>query len=164
MPLTFLSQGLICLKDQKYDTGIKKFESVLTRDKDNIYAYHGRGQCHFEKGNIEEAIKCYDDALNINPEYGNALNSKANALDKLNKKNEALEIYEKLSQIKPENAVYLLNYAVCLYEMENLEKSKEMLEKAEKLFETQKNNFDEETVRMFEKNLASLKEELENKK
>ena len=82
----------------------------------------------------------------------------------MNKKNEALEIYEKLSQIKPENAVYLLNYAVCLYEMENLEKSKEMLEKAEKLFETQKNNFDEETVRMFEKNLASLKEELENKK
>ena len=63
--------------------------------------------------------------MNINPEYANALNSKANALDKLNKKNEALEIYEKLNQLKPENAVYLLNYAVCLYEMENLEKVEE---------------------------------------
>jgi len=83
------------------------------------------------------------------------LNSKANALDKLNKKKEALEVYEKLNEIKPENAVYLLNYAVCLYEMENLEKSEEILEKAEKLFETQKNDFDEETVRLFEKN-ASL--------
>ena len=68
MPMTFLSQGLICLKDQKYDNGIKKFESVISRDKDNIYAHHGRGQCLYEKGKIEEAINSYDEALNINPE------------------------------------------------------------------------------------------------
>ena len=47
--------------------------------------------------------------------------------------------------------------------MENLEKSAEIMKKAENLFETQKNNFDEETIRMFEKNVAYLKEELENK-
>ena len=102
--------------------------------------------------------------MNINPEYANALNSKANALDKLNKKNEALKIYEKLNQLKPENAVYLLNYAVCLYEMENLEKAEEILGKAQNLYETQKKDFDEETIRMFEKNVNSLKEEIENKK
>ena len=164
MPLTFLTQGLICLKDQKYDNGIKKFESVTSRDIDNIYAHHGRGQCLYENGKIEEALTSYDDALKINPDYANALNSKANALDKLNRKNEALEIYEKLNQIKPENAIYLLNYSICLYEMDNLEKSEEILNKAEKLFETQKNNFDEEVVRMFEKNVNNLKEELSNKK
>ena len=37
----------------------------------------------------------YDEALKINPDYSNALNSKANALDKLGKK-EALKIYQKL--------------------------------------------------------------------
>jgi hypothetical protein len=48
--------------------------------------------------------------------------------------------------------------------MENLEKSEEILGKAQSLFETQKNDFDEETVKMFEKNANSLKEELQNKK
>ena len=115
-------------------------------------------------GKIEEALQSYDDALNIDPEYANALNSKANALDKLDRKKEALETYEKLNQIKPENAVYLLNYALALYESGNLEKSEELLGKAEKLYEEQKNNFDEETVRSFEKNLNYLKEELANKR
>ena len=163
-PLTFLSQGLISLKEQKYDNGIKKFEDALSRDKDNIYAHHGRGQCLYEEGKVEDALNSYNDALNINPEYANALNSKANALDKLDRKDEALETYEKLNQIKPENAVYLLNYALCLYESDNLEKSQELLGKAEKLFEEQRNNFDEETVRSFEKNLNYLKEEFANKK
>ena len=99
VPNTILSQGLICLKEQKYDNGIKKFESVISRDRNNVNAHHGRGQCLYEMGKIEEALQSYDDALNIDPEYANALNSKANALDKLDRKKEALETYEKLNQI-----------------------------------------------------------------
>ena len=163
-PLTLLSQGIICLKDKKYELGKKKFEDVTSRDSDNIYGYHGRGQCLFENGNIEEALDSYNEALGKKPDYANALNSKAIALDKLNKKSEALKIYEDLNKLKPENAVYLLNYAVFLFENENLEKSEEILGKAEKLFETQKNDFDEEIVKMFEKNVNNLKEEINKKK
>ena len=109
-------------------------------------------------------MNSYDDALSINPDYANALNSKANALDKLNRKDEALDIYQRLSDMKPENAVYLLNYAACLYETDNLEKSEEMLGRAEQLYETQKNDFDEDTISAFEKNSANLREKLNNKK
>ena len=92
------------------------------------------------------------------------MNSKANALDKLNRKKEALEVYEKLNEIKPENAVYMLNYAVCLNEMDNLEKSEEILAKAQQLYETQKNDLDEETKTIFDNNVAKLREQLDNKK
>jgi tetratricopeptide (TPR) repeat protein len=128
-----LSQGIIALKNKKYDSGIKKFENVLSKEYTNIYALHGRGQCLYEKGIIEEAINSYDEALKNKPDFTNALNSKANALDKLEKKKEALEVYQKLNEIEPENAVYKLNYALCLYELENLGESENILLEAEKL-------------------------------
>ena len=98
------------------------------------------------------------------PDFTNALNSKANALDKLEKKKEALEVYQKLNEIKPENAVYKLNYALCLYELEKLDESENILVEAEKLFEVQKNNFDEEIIKKFEKNVSKLRKELNKNK
>ena len=90
------------------------------------------------------------------------MNSKANALDKIDKKNDALEIYKKLNEVKPENAIYKLNYALCLYEMENFDESENILNEAEKLFEQQKNNLEAEIIKKFEKNLSKLKKEINN--
>ena len=67
------------MKNKKYDLGIKRFENVLSKEYTNIYALHGRGQCLYEKGIIEEAINSYDEALKNKPDFTNALNSKANA-------------------------------------------------------------------------------------
>jgi len=159
-----LAQGIISLKNKKYQTSLKKFNKVLSKDSTNIYALHGKGQCLFEEGKIQEAIDSYDETLKIKPDFANALNSKANALDKLDKKNDALDIYQKLNEIKPENAVYKLNYALCLCEMEKFEQSENILSEAEKLFESQKCDFDEEIVKKFEKNVNKLKRELNNKK
>ena len=72
--------------------------------------------------------------------------------------------YEKLNQMKPENAIYMLNYAICLFELDNLEKSHEVLKEAGKLFEIQKNDLDKETIMIFEKNADFLRDVLENKK
>ena len=159
-----MAQGIISLKNNKYDVALKKFENVLSKENTNYYALHGRGQCLFEKGNIDEAINLYDEALKNKPDFENALNSKANALDKINKKNEAFEIYQKLNEIKQENSVYKLNYALCLCEMEKFDESENILNEAEKLFENQKNDFDAEIVKKFEKNVSKLKKELNKNK
>ena len=92
------------------------------------------------------------------------MNSKANALDKIDKKNDSLEIYQKLNEIKPENAIYKLNYALCLCEMEKFDESENILNEAEQLFEKQKNDFDDEIVKKFEKNLSKLKKQLDKNK
>ena len=159
-PLFNLTQGIINLKNKKYDLGIKRFEKAISNDNTNIYALHGKGQCFYEKGLIEEAIDTYDKALKIKPDYSNALNSKANALDKLNKKNEALEVYQIINEIKPPNAIYKLNLALCLYDFDKFDESEKILNDAEKLFEEQKNNFEEDIINKFEKNVLKLKKEL----
>ena len=73
------------MKEQKYDSGIK-IPSCYIRESDNAQVLHGRGQYIYEKDETEKVIESYDDTLNINPDYINALNSKVNALFKLNKK------------------------------------------------------------------------------
>ena len=83
-----LTKGIINLKNKKYDLGIKRFEKALPNDNTNIINYfiHGKGHGFCEKGLKEEAIDTYDNSLKIKPDYSNALNWKANALDKLDKK------------------------------------------------------------------------------
>ena len=148
------------MKNKKYDLGIKRFEKVLSNENTNIYALHGKGQCLYEKGIIEEAIDTYDKALKIKPDFSNALNSKANALDKLDKKNEALELYQQINEIEPSNAIFKLNFALCLCDLEKYDECENILDEAENLFEKQKNNFDEDIIKKFEKNVSKVRKEL----
>ena len=62
-----LSQGLIYLKEKKYDKWIKKLEAVTSRERDNAQAHHDRGQWLYEKGETEKVIESYNDSLNIYP-------------------------------------------------------------------------------------------------
>ena len=56
----------------------------------------------YKLGKFEEAIKCYDEVLNIDPKDIDALNNKGIALGKLGKLDEAIKCYDKASKINPE--------------------------------------------------------------
>jgi tetratricopeptide (TPR) repeat protein len=47
----------------------------------------------------DEAIKCYDKALEIDPKYANAWNNKGIFFNNLGRKDEALKAYEKALEI-----------------------------------------------------------------
>ena len=51
-------------------------------------------------GKYEEAIKCYDEALKLNPKYENAWIHKGNSLNKLGKYEEAIACFDESIQIK----------------------------------------------------------------
>ena len=59
----------------------------------------------------EDAIKCYDEALAINPTYPDCLNNKGVALFLLNKYQEALECHDKALAINPNSAHGIYNKA-----------------------------------------------------
>ena len=54
-------------------------------------------------GKYEEAIGCYEKALQINPESGEAWTNKGVALNELGKYEEALGCYNKALEINPKN-------------------------------------------------------------
>ncbi|HJN57701.1 MAG: tetratricopeptide repeat protein [Nitrososphaerales archaeon] len=72
---------------------------VSTDSKKDIFK---EGYDLYKLGKFEEAIKCYNKVLDIDPKDIDALNNKGIALGKLGKLDEAIKCYDKASKINPE--------------------------------------------------------------
>jgi Flp pilus assembly protein TadD len=62
---------------------VRQQGSKSSSPKDQILAIMDEGNNHFSTGNYNEAIKCYDKAIKINPNNAMAWNNKGNALSEL---------------------------------------------------------------------------------
>ncbi|HID26577.1 MAG TPA: tetratricopeptide repeat protein, partial [Methanosarcinales archaeon] len=85
---------------------------------DNI-AWDNKGNALINLDRIEDAIECYNKALELNEKDIIAWNNKGNALNLLGKKEQAIECYKKALKIDP-------NYSSA---KKNLELAKENLKK-----------------------------------
>ncbi|MGA9099367.1 MAG: tetratricopeptide repeat protein [Methanotrichaceae archaeon] len=65
--------------------------------------WFNKGQELFSNGSKEEAIKAYDKAIELNPQYGMAWGGKATALAILGRYNESLVAYDKAIETWPAN-------------------------------------------------------------
>ncbi|MEQ8189956.1 MAG: tetratricopeptide repeat protein [Candidatus Eremiobacterota bacterium] len=74
---------------------------ITTNDFD---AWNNKGNALYKLKKYEEAIKCYDKALEIDPDYAYAWFNKGNALNRLEKDEEAIKCYDKALEIDPNNA------------------------------------------------------------
>jgi len=61
--------------------------------------WYDKGVAFGNLGKLQEAIDCYDRALEIDPRYAKALHNKAVALNKLGRHNEAVECLDKAKEI-----------------------------------------------------------------
>lgn len=66
----------------------------------NAIEWKNKGNDHYKQGNYEEALVCYNEALQVKPEYLDALNNKGLALVKLGRNEEAKKCYETIKKIK----------------------------------------------------------------
>ena len=62
--------------------------------------WNNEGIAFFANGQYNEALKCYDAALEIDPNFIMALNNKGNALRMLKRYDEAIESYDKAISIE----------------------------------------------------------------
>ena len=65
-------RALNCLDRKEFDRAARAFRSVLSLDPTHYEALTGLGRCLAETGMREEARKCFEKALEINPGYAQA--------------------------------------------------------------------------------------------
>jgi Tfp pilus assembly protein PilF len=83
----------------------------------------------------DEAIECYNKALEINPKYAEAWNNKGNAYFDMNKYDEAIECYNKALEINPKYAEAWYNKGLISFNLQRYEESKEYIIKTIELTE-----------------------------
>lgn len=118
----------------KFDQA-KKFATYLIKDAPHISEYHRiLGQIYSETGEQDEAINTLIDALKWNPKNENALlmigNIYANYKDDADT---ALDFYEQVLALNPDDHLALNNIGVKLMEAGKLKQAKQYLELAEEI-------------------------------
>jgi tetratricopeptide (TPR) repeat protein len=116
--------------NNRLDEGLETVNLYLETTKNNAYLYHLKGMILLRKERVDEAIVSYKKALEINPNFTNALSDIARCYS-LKKENKlALEQLLKAIQIEPNNFLVIKNLAAIYYNLGNLEKSQVYFEKA----------------------------------
>jgi mannosyltransferase len=83
-------------------------------NKSDPLAWFDKGQKLFGQGKYNEAIKCFNEAVEINPSYANAWCDKGQALYKLGKYEEAVKAFDKAIEVNPLLAVAWNNKGLTL--------------------------------------------------
>ncbi|HQU84136.1 MAG TPA: tetratricopeptide repeat protein [Pyrinomonadaceae bacterium] len=99
-------------------------------DKDDPVKIFNQGQDEHEKGNFAEAIKFYDKALEILPEFPEAEYQKGNALLSLNKPIEAEKSFRKAVELREDWTLALASHGAVLVRLNQFTEAEPILEKA----------------------------------
>jgi len=102
---------------------IKKYEHILTIDKNNAQAYCALGVLFKKQGDINKAINLYIKAINLDPSYPLSYHNLGNAFKSIGKYNEALNIYAKSLKIYPDDANVYNNIAMIYESLNDNEKA-----------------------------------------
>ena len=103
--------GLIALYTQgKLDEALAKGNALSHQFPNNPVIPNVLGVIHFALDNYEEAIRSYNRAIRLSPNWADAHNNLGNALSKLEKYDEAIKSYNKAIEFKP-------NYAEAYYNL-----------------------------------------------
>lgn len=83
---------------------------------DDAVAWNDLGVKAEKSGNFKEALKMYDKALSINPDYSKAWSNKGVIYAKLNEYDKAVAAFKKSLEINPNNATAYVNLGGVLIE------------------------------------------------
>ena len=116
---------LICTRLQLryWKDGFTLYEHTLAVTKNNYVMHNNFGDVLYNKGQTEQALDHFNQALQIKPEYADALNNKGRAFIKLGKIEEAVEILNKALRLNPNSTQALTNLGTALKKHGNLDQA-----------------------------------------
>jgi serine/threonine protein kinase len=95
-----------------------------------VWEWHNKGISLVRLGKPQEAIACFDKAIEINPVYAKTWVSKADAFNRLGKLQEAIACYDKAIEIDPRYAYAWYNKGDALYRLDKLQEAIACYDKA----------------------------------
>jgi len=108
-------------------------------DSDDVWGWRNKGGALYFLGKYDEAIECYDKAIEIDPNNPVVWNNKGLALYHLDKHEEAIKCYDKAIEIDPNDADTWNNKGLALY---HLDKHEEAITSYDKAIEIDPNDAD----------------------
>lgn len=95
--------------------------------------WYNEGNDLGQSGKYEEAIKAFDEALKINPQFVDAWNNKGFALADLGRYEEAIIAYDEALKINPQDADVWFNKGVALKNLGRIDEANKAFDEALKL-------------------------------
>jgi predicted O-linked N-acetylglucosamine transferase (SPINDLY family) len=114
------SLTLLLLNSKRYDEAIQFAVSGTTSNPDFAPLWLIRAASHKELHQIEDALACYDKAIELNPKYIEALINSGAILRDLHRHKESLERFRRVLDIDPNYESALGNYGILLTEFKLL--------------------------------------------
>ncbi len=110
----------------KYEEAIKTLTLIIKSDvPDDIKAgaYNNRGLAKHDLERYEEAIRDYDKAIELQPDYAAAYHNRGLAKNSLQRYEEAIKDYDKVIELQPEDAEAYHNRGVAKYDLQRYEEA-----------------------------------------
>lgn len=96
-------------------------------------AHYFRANNFITNGDLDNALKEYEQAINTDPKYASALADYATVLFLKGQNEKAIELYRRAIEERPDEALYRANYARVLEKLGKSDECKQQLEKAYEL-------------------------------
>jgi tetratricopeptide (TPR) repeat protein len=102
-------------------------------DSNDVWGWRNKGGALYSLGKYDEAIKCYDKAIEIDPDNPVVWNNKGLALNSLGKYDEAITSYDKAIEIDPDDADTWNNKGLALNSLGKYDEAKKCYDRSKKL-------------------------------
>lgn len=109
------------------------FRHAASVTERNAVALNGLGHALMEKGRLDEALDCLDQAIEWAPRFGIALCSKAYTLQHLGRYDEAEKYYVRMLDAGQNGATERINYGRLLLDMRKYREARAQFDEAQKL-------------------------------
>lgn len=106
-----------CFEDiSNYNNAVQELKQIVEEiNPKNYFAFYRLAHCYKKLGEMDEALKYFDKAIDMNPEFDSAWNDKGVLLRELDRKDDAIECYEKALEKNPNNRMANLNMCSIRY-------------------------------------------------
>lgn len=123
----------LCYYNQQYDTSISILNSILKGEEDSSY-YNALGLCYFEKEDMKNALKYFNEALNLDKTSATIYYNISRCYSVLKDKDNENKYIEAIKNVKPLNPQQFADLAIAYYKISDYQSALSTINNAVKYF------------------------------